>query len=107
MGEWGMGELAGRPGFNILNHVLKVHVLAPPELRATSVKRNLSRRRFLRLSAGGSAAAAGLWGGLPPFRVDDFWSPSSGGWNALRRPVEASPRGLTLTAAPGIADIGG
>lgn len=72
-----------------------------------------SRRDFVRaFSAGGASALVGLHAGFarplegqaPRRAVPDAFA-SEG--NPLRIPVEASPDGLLLTAAPGTADFGG
>jgi len=65
------------------------------------------------VTAGGSAALAGLYGGQPFSRFG--WGPAAalaGGWadgpgDLLRRAPEVSADGLTLRAARGTADIGG
>jgi FtsP/CotA-like multicopper oxidase with cupredoxin domain len=66
---------------------------------------NLTRRRFLGVASGAASAALVFPGRIPGLGA------ALGGRDGERHPLrmasEAAPRGLTLTAAPGQADIGG
>lgn len=70
--------------------------------------RAVSRRAFLKTTAGASAALG--FAGFPLSRYDRTRAAGWLGdptWNALRRAPEVHPDGLTLRGAEGIADIGG
>src|SRR5688572_4226637 len=64
----------------------------------------LTRRDFLRMS-GGATAAMGL-AGLPPGLVDRLaWGDQA--WNPIRQMHGGAPEALTLRAAVGTAELGG
>src|SRR5687768_8333101 len=66
---------------------------------------SVSRRSFVRVFAGGSAALAAGFAGLPellgayPSRRPEALPGGGPRWNPLRRATEVSPTGLTLVAA--------
>jgi len=65
----------------------------------------LSRRRFLGLAA--TCAGAASAGTLARPGALAMAGPRTATRNPLRLPIEVSPAGLALSAAPGIADLGG